>query len=482
MAMKITRKASGIPAFVIGLAVVCFYLMFSPVWAPQIAPRQFDNARLFQLGLLVTIPFLCLARSAGDAVTREWIALGLPARVLIAVVLGAGALSAALSAAPKLGALEISLVLLSVLLLVFVAAALRRAGDRAQEVLAVALFAGGGLVVVQFWLTWGFYLAEDKHFSWVHPFLEFANVRFFSQYQAYALLPMLLPVFLFRLNGWRRGFILFVASAFWSMQWMVGTRSLWVGFVVAVCAVALLMRDGRRTWLAYQGVAVAVGGIIFLLYLGVLSAVPEANPTPHTLSLTERGWQSTNIRVLLAQSALAMLREHPLLGVGPGQFGVHYSLTRAAHPHNSPLQLLSEYGLVGGGAAVALLLLLVVLAIRAIRGSAGRPSDLVNVSLGGALLMGLVDSLFSGNLTMPHSQVMICVVSGWVLARRCAEPNVQADAPVNAHRFPLVVSGPAAAVLAVSLAMEYVAVVRTMPGWLQEWVPHFWQYGRFRNW
>src|SRR5258708_34459685 len=79
----------------------------------------------------------------------------------------------------------------------------------------------------------------------------------------------------------------------------------------------------------------------------------------------------------------------------------------AARPHNFPLQMLSEYGLFAGLAGIALMALLVVLAVKTIR--AGSPSgpDLSGKSIAAALIMGLTDSLFSGNQIMPHSQILL---------------------------------------------------------------------------
>jgi O-antigen ligase len=476
------RVSDKTPALGMGLAAVCLYLIFSPVWMPDIAPRQFDNARYLQLGLLAVIPLLMLNPSTGVAFATNWMSLSRVSRLLVATLLCGGALSALWSPAPKLGALEVGVLTQLVVLLVYVAAAVRELGHKAQEALATAVFVGGGLLVLQFWVTWGSYLAEGKAFPWVHPFLEFANVRFFSQYQAYALLLMLLPIFLFQLKGCRRGFILLLAAAFWSLQWMVGTRSVWVGLAVAICVILLCMRAGRREWFLHQAVAMLAGGLICLVYIGLIAWFPDANPTPRTLSIVDRGWESTNIRFLLASSSLAMIREFPILGVGPGQFGLFYSLTRAAHPHNTPLQLLSEYGLIAGLAGIALLLMLAWLAVRALRNGPSRPADLVGASLSAALVMGLIDSLFSGNLIMPHAQILFCVVGGWLLGRSQLIREAPRNGSVLATRLALTSLALAAALTTLILGYEYWTLVRVMPFWQQEWVPHFWQYGRFHDW
>lgn len=464
------------------LAVLCLYLMFSPVWVPPLAPSAYDNARGLQLGL-VTLAALCLVSPAWAAtVVAEWLSLGLLPRVLIVALLGGGSLSAALSVAPHLGALEVALVALLVVLFLSVCALVRRFHST-EDVLLIAICAGAALVVLQFWLTFGLYLLEGKAFSWIHPFLEFANVRFFSQYQAYTLVLMLLPLALYRLQGWRRGLVYFLAAAFWSMQWLVAARSVWVGFAVAACLVLVFAHSQRRKWLLQQGAVVLAGGAICLLLVQFVLAVPDVNPMPRAISLLDRGPQSAHFRLLLAGSALNMLAEHPLLGIGPGQFGLFYSLSRAAHPHNTPLQLLAEYGLLAGTAGVLLGIALALYATRSLSTSA-RASDLTGVSLAAALLMGLVDSLFSGNLTMPHAQVFFCVVAGWLVGRRPLRPAVGDAAPIPARtmRIGLVAVALLATCVTLILSIEYLSLVREMPRTQQDWIPHFWQYGRFSAW
>lgn len=39
----------------IGLGCLCCYLMFSPVWFPDVAPRMYDNSRLLEIAMLVIL-------------------------------------------------------------------------------------------------------------------------------------------------------------------------------------------------------------------------------------------------------------------------------------------------------------------------------------------------------------------------------------------------------------------------------------------
>ena len=225
------------------------------------------------------------------------------------------------------------------------------------------------------------------------------------------------------------------------------------------------------------------GAAIFLVHSHIVAPLPNIAPVPGIKSIVDRGQGSINERLELAQSALGFMKEHPLAGVGPGQFGLQPYSTFAAHPHNVPLQLLSEYGLPAGLAGIALVLMLMVYAVRTLRKASGQ-SSILDVSLVAALFMGLTDSLFSGNLIMPQSQMLFGVLAGWIIGRTARAPSgLYANAPGFRQLRSTIVS---VAILAVAtttiLCLEYLPLAREIPVWMPTWNPHFWQYGRFSAW
>ena len=132
------------------------------------------------------------------------------------------------------------------------------------------------------------------------------------------------------------------------------TRGAWAGF--AAGALALLPAARRRTrWLIVGGLVVVVAALLAMPYqvrvrfltLNELRHRVLTMADPHEAGVTER--------LHMWRSGLAMWREHPLLGVGPG--GVkreypRYALPeavkkRTGHVHNTPLQILVERGILG---------------------------------------------------------------------------------------------------------------------------------------
>ena len=470
-------------SFSLTLAIVGLYLILSPVWMPGMAPRLYDDSRYLELTALALL-LIPLARSTvRDAVTLAWLSLDKAARTLLVVLLSGGALSVAVSDAAHLGSMEVALVAQLVMLMLVVSAAVRGSRHQADSALVIAIFAGAALCVLKFWVTYALYALEGKIFPWDSPFLVFANVRFFSQYQSYMLLLMILPGLMPGSSKSARALFFFVAANFWALHWMVGTRAAWLGLIVGSAVVLVFVRQGRMVWLREQMLVAFAGAAIFLAHSHIVASLPQVAPVPGIKSIVDRGQGSINERLELAQSALGFMREHPLLGVGPGQFGLQPYSTFAAHPHNVPLQLLAEYGLPAGLAGIVLVLMLTVYAVRTLRKASGQ-SSILDVSLVAAVTMGLTDSLFSGNLIMPHSQMLFGVMAGWIIGRTVRAPSglyVKASG-FKTLRFTIVSIAILAVAITTLLGLEYLPLARDIPVWLPTWNPHFWQYGRFSAW
>lgn len=460
-----------------GVCLIGCYLMLSPVWAPSFTREIYDCARLLQLGLLWSLALLMLIPSVAAAITRSWIALSGAARWLVSVFLGIGALSAILSGVRHAGILQIGLMAMLIGLTLFTVAAVRVSRRTSESIFAFCVSAGAALFVLKFWLTYLIFFIEGKAFSWASPFFEFANVRFFAQYQAYALLLVTMPLIVNRLGISWRIFLYFVAASLWSIQWIFNSRALWAGVIAAAAMICLFPTKKRIRWLAEQSLLVLLGGLISLCFQG-----PGTNENPTAFSIVERSNQSVNERIVLARSVVDMLKESPLVGVGPGQFGMNYSATRAAHPHNTVLQLVAEYGLIAGAAGIALLVSLLIHSIRSLRKKTQSDEDLITAILIAALVMGLSDSVFSGNLTMPHSQVLFFMLAGWIIGRHQAETAVLEIQFAPITRTAVAGVAILAGLLTAILTVEYLHVLGQSYQLIADRVPNFWQFGRFSAW
>ncbi len=124
---------------------------------------------------------------------------------------------------------------------------------------------------------------------------------------------------------------------------MTYTRGAWIGFAGGVLTVAATVRRGR--W-------VLVGGLLILAASALLAPYELRH---RFLSMADPEEAGVRERIYMWKSGLAMWRERPILGVGPG--GVKRDYVRYAreeavkkrtgHVHNTPLQILVERGVLG---------------------------------------------------------------------------------------------------------------------------------------
>ena len=149
-----------------------------------------------------------------------------------------------------------------------------------------------------------------------------------------------------------------------------------IGISLSVCCVALLFNGTRGAWLAIATVIsllllyyliqkekMAVFILCGLLIVGV--GLSQYQPfTNRVASITDTKNQSNAERFLIWNSALHMFEDHPVLGVGLGQYKDNYQKKyispeakepKLEHAHNNFMQMLAESGIVGFGGFVILI-------------------------------------------------------------------------------------------------------------------------------
>ncbi|MDH4180213.1 MAG: O-antigen ligase family protein [Armatimonadota bacterium] len=166
-----------------------------------------------------------------------------------------------------------------------------------------------------------------------------------------------------------------------SLCWLLRTRNRWIQ--AGLCAlIALLLvnligtasRGGvmglvvvlavfwvglgmRRKWVLAAGLVGCAAGVFL-----VAAILPQV-PLRRYVQLSPKDDPTTQIRVGLYSVGMGMIADHPVLGVGTGNWMRNYQRYATAdtfkettyHPHNTYLQILAENGLLG--MAVYLLLL-----------------------------------------------------------------------------------------------------------------------------
>lgn len=193
---------------------------------------------------------------------------------------------------------------------------------------------------------------------------------------------------------------------FWAMV-LSFTRASFVAAVLAAAGYFLWTRRARMM----PVVAVAI--------IGALVFTPFASR-----------FQLGNDRLRLAQEAVQVIGEHPVVGIGPGEYVPETGATttappatgiaeppeneepvRVTTPHNSFLLFAGELGIVGGVLALlaALLPFLAAVAVRRDR------RDLLVVAVGAGLGAFLLQTLSNNLLHIPVVTVQFWIASAWAV-------------------------------------------------------------------
>jgi hypothetical protein len=169
-------------------------------------------------------------------------------------------------------------------------------------------------------------------------------------------------------------------------------RGAWLGFAAGVMTLVASRRRHRVALLA----GLAVLAVVLLFLPGVRA---------RARSIADAADPTSSERVHMWKSGLAIARDHPMTGVGPGQVKRIYSQYAApevvhkhrGHLHNTAIQILVERGIFGLAAWLWLFVAFFVRAARVTR-RAGEPRDHALLTGAVAAIAGfLVAGLFEYN-------------------------------------------------------------------------------------
>lgn len=216
------------------------------------------------------------------------------------------------------------------------------------------------------------------------------------------------------LNG-KRKVVLFLSAMviFLALLWTY-TRSSWLGFGSALIFVGIM--KGKKVSISILTAVVVVSLMVFAL-------------SPLMLKRAESIFDTSNPRVLIWQSSLSMIKDHPLTGVGIGNYSKvcpdYYKrfdsegrkLSRS-HAHNNLLQMMVTRGLFGLAAFLYLWIVLFKHGILTYLRSDDSYSK--TLLLGGlAAMVGLnVAGLFEHNFGDSEVAILMWAVLGMIMVLR----------------------------------------------------------------
>ena len=252
------------------------------------------------------------------------------------------------------------------------------------------------------------------------------------------------------LHGWRRAAVVLVAAvASLYASILSDTRGSWLFVLVFLVVLAVFsfrnVRFDRRRWAGVAAAMVVLAGVLVWQWPRVSGGVGAGFDNLHTFMSKPADDTSWGIRLNLWRNTLILVKAHPLLGVGLGDF--HAEMRRMAadgeswskgvadygHAHSIYFDPLANGGLIGLFATFTGILLMPFLLFRQLLKEARTP-EVRFYALGGLLTVlafatfGLSEALWHRNPFVNTYIVSIVVfLSGAVAAQRRGEPTTGRD-------------------------------------------------------
>jgi putative inorganic carbon (HCO3(-)) transporter len=412
----------------------------------------YNEKRILEVLVLCSYGLLLIL---SPAARTRWMAVltDLPrkARTGFALVLGLALLSAILALRPEAALLEVVNVSLLFVLTIGIATWVQDRGPGAMRLFVYGLAAMAlayetrvlaGLLAI---------LVEGAPPFPTHAlFPGFVNLRFFNQIQTWTLPLLALPLWLTGRSPLWRSIAFTVLALWWMLLFIAAGR----GTLLAVCGGAALtfaaFQKRSLPWLKIQALA---AGLASLAYFALIQFAFSSQASLGEQALPQRLVHAFEdpARLRLLHDAWNLFLKGPIVGVGPMHYA-HYFGDSSLHPHNSLLQLLSEWGLPATLLILALFLWGLSNWMKHMRNALRKREDhttLVRVALLASIGGAALHSLVSGIIVMPLSQLLASCVIGLMLGDYLALRSCSASIHLKLDwRDRLLVAGLAASVLA----------------------------------
>ncbi len=370
----------------------------------------YDIKRILELALLLWLAiFLIISCRERRVWLNTYNLVPRKARLYIFAIFLLGIFSSISAPIPKMAFLEVSLFFLMFCFMVFIAGKRIELGISADKILVLLIILG--IVIYEFIFVHN-YLNSLPITKFFNSYIGFVHPRFLSQFLTWTLPLVTLPICLIGRDKSRPYVVIpvfIISCLWWAISIVNSANGTFLGIFIAGIFAAFMFRGAINKWLLLQMQAIA-GGIF--VYIIMFCRLPGFH----------RVHDSLFSRLPLWHQAFKLIIHHPFLGVGPMHYAYYWNPI-AAHPHNSWLLIASEWG-------IPVLILTLILFIRgitswlkkilsscgAVMSSRGLTAgSSIPIALTVSLIAGAIHSLVSGILVMPLSQVMLCIVVGWML-------------------------------------------------------------------
>ncbi|MEZ9197550.1 O-antigen ligase family protein [Shewanella sp. 10N.286.54.B9] len=230
--------------------------------------------------------------------------------------------------------------------------------------------------------------------------LGYVNVRFFNQLQV-MLLPLLFLPFVLPLLARFKKISIALIALHWLALLQTEARGAILSLVLALAVIALFSPKEIRNRIIVASLKSMLLGIILWFVLIFLIPTWLMDTTSFEIRTTSSG------RIDLWLYVLHAIPERPWTGFGPMSFSwAENKPLASAHPHNSVMQQLYEYGVIACVVLTAWVMYWIYQFLATLKNSANSQS----VPIIYATVAALIYSLFSGVVVMPMAQLLLVVM------------------------------------------------------------------------
>jgi putative inorganic carbon (hco3(-)) transporter len=364
-----------------------------------------DSQRLFEL-LLVTLVLLY------SALNKTHLSNSSIINYAFLLLLGLALASAFLAKSTRHAMVEISIFAGLYYFSLFIAKLYESNKDKfLQGMLNIAL-ASIVLYMISFYSGYITATIFKTPLHWPKPFAGFTNIRSFNQYQLWSLAIITLPLLAFDLKNHLRLWLYLALACWWVLLYYSASRGVLIAWLVGFSVTALIFQKFAWPLLRIQLINMTTG---FIGYYCLFKLFPSLLESTVITSTVIR--ETTNDRLALWGNALYLISHHPYLGVGPMNYPWYN--TTLSHPHNSVLQLASEWGLPATFIILAIFVNSIYCWLKKFNlNTLSKFSDLdqnLAVILFFTIMTNSAYSLVDGVIVMPISQVLMFTIIGLMI-------------------------------------------------------------------
>lgn len=265
--------------------------------------------------------------------------------------------------------------------------------------------------------------------KWPNPLTGFSSIRSFNQYQLWTLCLVTFPLLAFDFkNANTRRWLHIGLVCWWVLLFYSASRGALLAWLFGLLATAVIYKKFAWPLVRLQLIHITAG---FLSYQLLFQLIPNLRTSTLVTGTIMR--DTTSDRTELWSQAINLVQDNPIFGIGPMHFA--WVSSTVAHPHNSLLQIIAEWGLPAALIMLGIAGNGIVSWLKRFNAYSLQTETNYNRHLAVVLFFtittGAVYSLVDGVIVMPISQVLLFTFIGLMVG--FYSKGQKASVGINGH-------------------------------------------------